>query len=521
MTVTLHDMRPRSIQPVALAAIAERLGASASGDAEVSGVSVDSTDIAPGDLFIAVPGLSTHGAAFAADAVAAGAVAVLTDEAGAAKVAADLGEIPVVTVPDPRSVEGEVAAMVYADPSARLCTVGVTGTNGKTTTAYLLHEALQGVGVPALLQGTGVQQVGEDRVYTSRTTAEAPVIQRLMALALEREMSGAVLEVSAHAVSLSRVRGVHFDAVGFTNLQHDHLDYYGDMEHYFAAKAGLFDPALAERGVVCVDDEWGKRLARESRIPVITVSTTGADADVRAVDIKADPLSGGTHFRLVGEGISQEMFCPLPGLVNVQNLSVAALVATQAGLDLVEVAQALAHASQVPGRMETIPSDTPQEDPLIIVDYAHTPEALDAILHTARELTRGQLHIVFGTDGDRDASKRPGVGRAAARGADLLWVTDENPRTEPPHVMREQLLEGIDTVRPNREGVTVIETSRRDAIRQAIMSAAPDDTVIITGKGAEEIQEIDYCTHPFRDQDVARECLEGRARRRALHQKID
>lgn len=510
MTQTISDLRPAHCAGLSLADLAARFGLDAPGDVQVRGVTVDSTDVAPGDLFIAVPGFQTHGARFALAAVEAGAVAVLTDAAGATQLG-DIG-VPVLVVEDPRGVEGEVAAAVYADPSAHLKVVGVTGTNGKTTTSFLLHAILQGAGVPALLQGTGVQKVGDDEVYTSRTTAEAPVLQRLMALARERDMRGAVLEVSAHAVSLDRVKGVRFDAVGFTNLQHDHLDYYGDMEAYYLAKAGLFRAGRAARGVVCVDDEWGKRLAREAEIPIVTVSTTGDNADVSVRDIEGDAERGGTWFTL-GD---QRLYCPLPGLVNVQNAAVAALVAAAAGIDDATIAAALAAAPQVAGRMESIPSPTPALDPLVIVDFAHTPEALDAILPTVAALTAGRLHLVFGTDGDRDATKRPDVGRAGARGADVLWVTDENPRTEPAHVMRDQLLEGIRDVRPTLEGVSVIETSRRDAIRQAILAAEPADTVLITGKGSEAIQEIDYCMHPFSDQDVARQCLEGRARRRAL-----
>ena len=250
------------------------------------------------------------------------------------------------------------------------------------------------------------------------------------------------------------------------------------------------------------------------------MSTTGAPADVTASDITPDPATGGTAFTLhLPEG-DRRVFCPLPGKVNVQNASVAVLVARAAGIDLDVVLDSIAHAAQVPGRMETIPSATPNLDPLVIVDYAHTAEALDAILPTARDLTRGRLHLVFGTDGDRDATKRPDVGRAGARGADVLWVTDENPRTEPAHIMRDQLLEGIRDVRGDLADVTEVTTCRRDAIRAAIMSAEADDTVIITGKGAEEIQEIDYCMHPFKDQDVARECLAGRALRRALTAKL-
>lgn len=516
MSVTLSDLRPTRVAGMSLRDLAARVGATSTANVQVSGVSVDSTDIASGDLFIGVAGANTHGASFARVACDAGAVAVLTDEAGAQIVEATCPGVPVLVVKDPRHVEGDIAAAVYGDPSAHLRVVGVTGTNGKTTTAYLLHAILQRAGVPALLQGTGVQKLGDDAVYTVRTTSEAPVLHRLMALARERGFGGAVLEVSAHAVSLERINAVRFDAVGFTNLQHDHLDYYGDMEHYFRAKAALFHPDHARTGVVCVDDEWGVRLAEEATIPLTTVSTSGRAADALVENVRVDPDTGGTHFVIREGDDTWALFCPLPGLVNVQNSAVAALVARAAGISRAAIADALAHAPQVPGRMEAVTGADPDNDPLVIVDYAHTPEALEAILATARTLTRGRLHLVFGTDGDRDATKRPDVGRAGANGADVVWVTDENPRTEPAHIMREQLLDGIRRVRPDLRDVTVVETCRRDAIREAILAADPTDTVIITGKGAEEAQEISYCMHPFSDQAVARECLEGRDRRRRL-----
>lgn len=521
MEVSISELRPKNVTAQNLSDLSELIGGTCFGQAQITGVSVDSNDIRPGDLFVAVPGQKTHGAAFAHTAVEKGAEAVATDEAGAKRVRRDCPDIPLIVVDDPRHHEGTLAAAVYGDPSAKMRVVGITGTNGKTTTTYLLHWMLQAGGEKAVLQGTGVQRVGDEHIYTSRTTSEAPVLQALMATGLERGMQAAALEISSHAVSLDRIRGVRFDAVGFTNLQHDHLDYYGTMEAYFEAKAGLFSPEFAKRGVVCVDDEWGQRLAKEAAIPVVTVSTNGTPAQVQATGMRPDPDTGATTFTLRLEDSEVTLTCPLPGAVNVQNACVAALVAREAGLPLDVIVDALENAPQVSGRMETIPSQTPEEDPLVIVDFAHTAEALESVLGTARALTRGKLHIVFGTDGDRDASKRADVGRAAANGADILWVTDENPRTEAPEIMRRQLFEGISQVRADLSDVTEITTCRRDAIRTAIMAAGPDDTVIITGKGGEEVQEVYYCMHPFKDQEVARECLAGRAYRRALTQKLD
>ena len=477
-------------------------------DLAVTGVTVSSNDCEPGWIFVAIPGLKQHGIRFAHAAIEAGASVILTDEEGRVQAHGRGLGTPVVQVADPRGVVPALCANVYSCPSSRLTTMAVTGTNGKTTTSYLMRAAIASRFPQASLCGTVEMHVGPISFEAVRTTAEAPVIARFLAATEQYECGAGVIELSAHALSLHRVDGVVFDVAAFTNLQHDHLDYYGDMEHYFAAKALLFTPEHSRAGVVCVDDKWGQRLAAEATVPVTTVSalsTTSADWQVR--DIAPDQSIGRTVFTLVDpDGVGHRVAMPILGEVNVQNTAVAIVSAVTLGIDLSEVIASVEDAPQIPGRMEKV-NPTPGAQPLVIVDYAHTPEALEWTLRSTRELTPSKVVIVFGTDGDRDATKREHLAQIAAREADVLWVTDENPRTEDPQSIRDYLLRGIASVRPGMEDVTEVTTCRRDAVRRAILAADPGDTVIITGKGAEWYQEIQGIHHRYNDVPVAAEVL--------------
>lgn len=478
-------------------------------DTEVKGITVSNHDIAPGWLFVAIPGYTQHGIRFAHAAAEAGAVAVLTDPEGARRAREQVLDLPVVVVEDPRAACAPVAATIYAHPARQLRTMAITGTNGKTTTSYLMRAAL-GVDHPdAALCGTVETLVGGLDIRSEHTTNEAPVIQRLLALALQSGEGAAVVETSAHALSLHRVDDIVFDVAGFTNLQHDHLDYYGDMEHYFEAKRMLFTPAHSRQAVVCVDDEWGQRLAREAEVPVTTVSAlTDTPAQWQVRGIRADKGSSRTVFTLVDpHGVGHRVGCPVPGEVNVQNTVVAIVSAVCLGLDLEAVIDAVEAAPQVPGRMQKVNDDASLQ-PLVVVDYAHTPEGLEWTLRSIRELTRNRLVLVFGTDGDRDATKRPDLARIAARGADVLWVTDENPRTEDAACIRAELLGAIREVRPDMHEVTEVTTCRRDAVRRALLAAEAGDTVLITGKGAEWYQDVQGIKHAYNDVPVAREVLD-------------
>lgn len=477
------------------------------------GITVSSDDCEPDWLFVAIPGLKQHGIRFAHAAIEAGASAILTDEDGRTQACERGLGVPVVQVADPRGVVPQLCANVYASPATRLTTMAVTGTNGKTTTSYLMRAAIASRFPDASLCGTVETHVGPISFEAVRTTAEAPVIARFLAATEEYGCGAGVIELSAHALSLHRVDGIVFDVAAFTNLQHDHLDYYGNMENYFQAKALLFTPEHSRRGVVCVDDEWGRRLAQQATVPVTTVSAlTDNDADWQVRDVKPDKAIGRTVFTLVDpSGVGHRVAMPILGEVNIQNTAVAIVSAVSLGIDIADVISAIEDAPQIPGRMEKV-NPTPGGQPLVIVDYAHTPEALEWTLRSTRELTEGNVVIVFGTDGDRDASKREELAAIAAREADILWVTDENPRTEDPQSIRDYLLRGIASVRPDMADVTEVTTCRRDAVRRAILAAQPGDTVIITGKGAEWYQEIQGIHHRYNDVPIAAEVLEGDVR---------
>ncbi len=482
-----------------------------------TGVTMASGDTEPGDLFVAVPGLKVHGAAYAADALARGAVAVLTDADGSALVPAD-ADVPVLLADDPRGLAGPVAAWALGDPGERLVTVGITGTNGKTTTTYFVDAALRAQHASTAVLGTVELRIGDEAVESPRTTVEAPVLQALLARASERGASALTTEVSSHALALGRVHGVRFDVVAFTNLQRDHLDFHGDMEGYFRDKSRLFAPEQARRGVVVVDDLWGQRLAEEAPIPVESVAThvgapecAGADWSVVDADIGLDGV--GSRFSLRGpDGRVHEAHSPLPGLVNVSNAALAVVVAHAAGVPLRDAIDAVAGAHAIPGRMERV-VERGEGWPLCLVDYAHTPDALTLALEAVRPITPGRLVLVYGSDGDRDRGKRPIMGQIGARLADVLVVTDENPRSEDPASIRAAILAGARDVRPDLADVHEA-TSRAQAIRDALRLAGPDDTVIVTGKGHEPTQEIAGVFHRYNDRDVF---LAARAEAREQH----
>ena len=477
-------------------------------DLLLTGVAVGSADVQPGDLFVALPGLRAHGADFAADAVAAGAVAVLTDQDGVDRLGRAGVDAPVLLTGDvpPRTLLGPLSAWFYGEPAHDLTVVGITGTNGKTTTCYFVDAALRAVHATTSVIGTVELRVGDEAIESPRTTVEAPVLHGLFALMKERGVTACAMEVSSHALALERVGGVEFDVVGFTNLQRDHLDFHGDMENYFRDKARLFAPDRARRGVVCVDDEWGARLAREALIPVDTVATredsAGASAADWCVTDASIGLDGvGSTFTLTGPaGERVAAASPLPGLVNVSNAAMAIVLAARAGVPLAEAVAAVAGAHAIPGRMERV-VERGAGRPLCLVDYAHTPDALVLALEAVRPITPGRLVIVFGSDGDRDRGKRPLMGEIAARLADVLVVTDENPRSEPPAEIRAAILAGARRVRPDGHDVHEVD-SRAAAVRRALELAQEQDTVIVTGKGHEPTQEIAGVFHRYNDRDV-------------------
>ena len=482
----------------------------------VTGVTLDSRAIRPGDLYAALPGANVHGASFVAMAVGNGAAAVLTDPAGASLLALSELPVPVLVVPDPRASLGPVAALVYGHASEQLTMLGITGTNGKTTTAYLLDSALRALGHVTGLIGTVETRIGEDRIKSVRTTPESADLHALFAVMLERGVDTCTMEVSSHALALHRVDGVRYDIVAFTNLSQDHLDFHGSMESYYLAKASLFTPERALRGVVCVDDEWGQRLTRDSGVPVVSVSSRQdrrADWQIRAVG------QGASEFDLIGDSGELSLRSALPGDFNRVNTAVAALMLMAAGHANDAIETALATDPHVPGRMERVlGEDFPSIEhasrsrmPLAVVDFAHTPDAVAAALKALRHNTSGLLIVVLGAGGDRDAGKRDAMGAAAAAHADIVFVTDDNPRSENPGEIRAALLRGAiaqdqSADRPSEGRIREIG-DRAAAIRAGVAVAGVGDTVVVLGKGHESGQEIAGVVHPFDDRVELRAAL--------------
>jgi UDP-N-acetylmuramoyl-L-alanyl-D-glutamate--2,6-diaminopimelate ligase len=480
--------RPRSVRPVALDAIGAAIGVPATGSATVTGVTLRASDARHGDLFAAIPGSRAHGADYAAVAVAAGAVAVLTDPAGARRPA--LAGVPLLVHPRPRDVLGAVAALVHGDPTARLRVLGVTGTSGKTTTAHLLEAGLTAAGRATGLVGTVGTHIEGRRLPAALTTPEAPDLQALFAAMAEGGVTDVAMEVSSHALAMGRVAGTRFAVAAFTNLSQDHLDFHRDMEDYFAAKAALFD-GRAEHAVVCVDDEWGKRLAE--RTPgAVTVSTTGPAA-WRALDARTGPDGTQTFTAVAPDGAQLPVRLQLPGAFNIANAVVALACLDAVGVPAAVAAEGFAGVT-VPGRMQRIEEGQPF---LAVVDYAHKPGAVAALLDALRPQVAGRLIVVLGCGGDRDRGKRPLMGAAAAARAELLVVTDDNPRSEDPAAIRAEMLAGAKA--EPRAGEVMEIGDRRAAIAAAVAYAEPGDAVVVAGKGHETGQEVQGVKHPFDD----------------------
>ena len=500
--------RPTSVPATPLGDVAALTGGRLEGpDVTVTGVTLSSRDVAPGDLYAALPGANTHGATYAAQALAAGAGAVLTDAAGGEQLDRDGISLPRVVVDSPRGVVGRVASRLYGTTDLPLTLYGVTGTNGKTTTAYLIHSALAALDRTAGLIGTVETRIGDERIQSVRTTPEATVLHALLAVMAERHLDACVMEVSSHALSQHRVDGVTYDVALFTNLSQDHLDFHPTMRDYFLAKASLFTPERARRGVVCVDDEWGRELAATATVPVTTLASApglAADWQVLPGDEPADLVLSDGQTRLA-------LRSALPGDFNRVNTAMAALALLTTGTGVEETQRALLADPHVPGRMERVAVEAPAEAalPLVVVDYAHTPDAVEAALRALRPATTGALVVVLGAGGDRDRGKRQAMGRAAAQGADVVVVTDDNPRTEDPAAIRAAVLAGAREAGSSAELLDV--DGRAAAIRTAVAAAhaaGPGSVVAVVGKGHETGQEVAGTVHPFDDRDEARRALE-------------
>jgi UDP-N-acetylmuramoyl-L-alanyl-D-glutamate--2,6-diaminopimelate ligase len=455
-------------------------------DVEVSSLAYRSSSVTPGTLFFCVRGFTSDGHDFAPDAVERGAVALVCERP------LGLG-VPEVIVEDVRAAMPGAAARFYGDPTEELRVVGVTGTNGKTTTAFLVRALLEAAGVQTGLLGTVKSVVGGVEEAVERTTPEAIDLQATFRRMLDAGDRACAIEVSSHALELGRAEGIKFACRIFTNLTQDHLDFHETMENYYLAKRRLFE-ASGPPSVVNLDDEWGRRLAGE--VEGAVTYAIDHDADYRARDVSFDPA--GSSFTCETPEGPLAIETRLPGLFNVQNSLAAIAAARVLGVEPSAVQRGLAEADRVPGRFEPVDEG---QDFTVLVDYAHTPEALENVLRAAREITSGRLHVVFGAGGDRDRAKRPLMGRAASELADRVIVTSDNPRSEDPDAIVDEVLAGT-------AGDAEREVDRRRAIALAVGSAERGDVLVIAGKGHEQGQEFEGGRkEPFDDVTVAREAL--------------
>ncbi len=476
--------------PVPLGALAALTGGRLLGDPAVlvSEVTHDSRAAGPGVLFVAVRGFTIDGHRFVAQARAAGCPAVCVEEDPA-----DGG--PALVVPDSRAAMGPLAARVHGDPSQHLRLVGVTGTNGKTTTCHLVESIATAAGLVPAVVGTVGARIAGAAVAVGRTTPEAPDFQRLLAGMVAAGVEVAAVEVSSHALALGRVAGSRFAVAAFTNLTQDHLDFHPDMESYFQAKATLFTPGLSDRAVIWVDDPYGARVAAATALPVLRVGWgEGADITAAGMELRLD----GSSFRLVGAGDTVPVHLRLAGAFNVSNALVAAGIAAALGIAPDSIAAGIGALARVPGRFEIVETG---RDCTVVVDYAHTPDGVAAVIAAARRLVgSGRVIAVVGAGGDRDRAKRPLMGEAAAA-ADLAFITSDNPRSEDPQAIIREVLAGA-AAGPAQVRV---EEDRRHAIRAALQAAGAGDVVLILGKGHETGQQFADHVVPFDDREVARE----------------
>ena len=500
-------IRPRHPNPRSAELLVSDLGLRFVGEiraVEISGITVMTREVQPGDLFVALRGANRHGAEFVADARANGAVAVLTDEDGAT-IAAGAG-LPLLIVDSPRDALGEIARWIYRTDDDAPQYFGITGTNGKTSTAYLLEGILRQLGVVAGLSTTAERHIGDETVVSRLTTPEASELHALIARMKEVSVRAVVIEVSAQALTHNRVAGIRFDVAGFTNLSHDHLDDYRDMEEYFRAKLALFHPDVARCGVVSLDTSWGHRIAAESHIPVTTMSSRGDESAYWQVDVTEDNADYTAFTLRSADGIAISTREPVIGRHMAANAALAMVMLIEAGYDPDTIAGALeldgGIQAYLPGRTEKVSGDT---GPNVYVDFGHSPDAFEHTLAAVRRFTRGKTIMVFGADGDRDATKRFDMARVAAEGCDTLIITDHHPRFEDPASIRAELLVGARSV---VGGPEIFEASPpEEAIRLAVSLAQDGDSILWAGPGHQNYRDIRGERTVYSARDLARAAL--------------
>ena len=496
-------MRPFSPPAVSLAKIVHSCNAQVSiseGELSkiiISGATHNDSEVMPGDLFVAIPGAKRHGAEFFESAKKLGAVAVLTDPTGA-KLIKDL---PVLIVDNPRLISGRVSALLYSEPMRDINCIAITGTNGKTTVTTLLHQIFSAAHRECGLIGTVETRIGDEVIASKRTTPEATDLQALAAVMRERHMRHLVIEASSHALQLHRLEGAHFAIAGFTNLTQDHLDFHGDMESYFAAKAALFNFAMAELACINIDDPYGARLAASTEIPVLTISRSNPKAIWHFTQIDSEAKRVQLKIRGSG-GILIETSTTLRGGYNFDNLLMAIAIAVESGVDPIDIAAIVPNISGAAGRLEEV---SVGQSFNAFVDYAHTPDAVSNVLKSIREFTSGRVIAVLGCGGDRDASKRPLMGKALIESSDIAVFTSDNPRSEEPSDILRQMVGGINVLNQSQ-----VISDRASAIAYAVYVAEPGDTVAILGKGHELGQEIKGEVFDFDDRLVLAQAIEAK-----------
>jgi UDP-N-acetylmuramoyl-L-alanyl-D-glutamate--2,6-diaminopimelate ligase len=480
-----------------LSAISKIVGAEDVGEKiTITGLTHDSAAVEEGDIFLAFPGDRVHGASYSAQARERGARAVLTDSYGATLTL----DLPTLIVADPRRSAGNLSAWFYDEPMRDIFSVGITGTNGKTTTTTLLQQIWGAVGRESGLVGTVETRIGAEVLASRRTTPESCDLQGLVATMRERHVVNFAMEVSSHALSLERIRGSHFAVVGFTNLSQDHLDFHETMEEYFLAKAALFSYEYAELAMINVDDKYGKRLAALTEVPTVRLSRSDPRSDWSYASIQ--PHLRGNDISIRGRGgILIEGFLPLHGEYNLDNVLMAIAIAYESGIDPIEIQSILPRLSGAAGRLE--PVDLGQSFGAF-VDYAHSPDAVTRVLQVCRQMSKGKVIAVLGCGGDRDTSKRPLMGQALAEGSDVAIFTSDNPRSEDPLSILAQMRGSLTLALPSAEIV-----DRKYAIKYAVEQADAGDIVVILGKGHETGQEIAGVIHPFSDRAVLAAEIEG------------
>ncbi|WP_285724041.1 UDP-N-acetylmuramoyl-L-alanyl-D-glutamate--2,6-diaminopimelate ligase [Psychromicrobium xiongbiense] len=521
-------VRPEHAAPVALSEMAALVGVPVEpgwSEIKVHGVSLDSRAVLPGDVYLALPGAKTHGARFVPAALAAGAVAVVTDAEGAGLVNETLlnetqvkdapTKAPVLIVAQPRQAAGMLSRRIY--PHEDLRAFAVTGTNGKTTVSYLVRALLQALGRSSGLIGTVETVIGSRAVPAVLTTPEAPAVHALFSAMAEAGEDSVVMEVSSHALTFHRVDGVEFDVAGFTNLSQDHLDLHGTMEEYLQTKALLFTPEHARRAVVTVDDAWGRRLLAMTEVPAVGLGTVpetpaGTDADVQWRVLEATPAGLGWRIRLQGPAGELVFRTDLPGGFNVSNAALAVTMIAESGVGLSDLQAALDRDPlmiEVPGRMQSI-----SVEPRAVVDFAHNPDGLRQALDAVRPIRGGggKLLVVFGATGERDVTKRPIMGAVAARGADVVIVTDDDPHDEDPEQIRVQVAAGAQQAAAALPHEVRVETvaPRAAAIDRAVELASAEDTILVAGRGHESWQEVSGVNVALDDRVELRRALLAR-----------